>query len=116
MRFNPADLTTWEWWAIGLASLADLHVERGEIAEAIATLHTLTGLDQTHKTLAVIGNKISFSILVSSLILGAAWALQVPTPYKLFGYPLISFLVFAIAATMGLWLIIAIMRSGTLRQ
>lgn len=78
--------------------------------------HQLIGLDQTHKTLAVIGNKISFSLLVSSLILGAAWALQVPTTYRLFGYPMISLLVFAVAAGMGLWLIIAIMRSGTLRQ
>jgi ubiquinone biosynthesis protein len=67
-------------------------------------------------TIAVIGNKISFSLLVASMILGAAIVMHAPSTHRLFGYPVLSLAIFSVSALMALWLIVAIMRSGTLRQ
>lgn len=78
--------------------------------------HNLLGIEQLQRTVAVIGNKISFSLLVASMIMGAAIIMHAPTTYRLFGYPVLSLGLFSISALMALWLIVSIMRSGTLRQ
>lgn len=78
--------------------------------------YQMLGLEDVQRTFAVIGNKISFSLLISSMILGAAIVMHAPTNYKLFGYPILSLSIFVVSAVMALWLIVAIMRSGTLRQ
>lgn len=78
--------------------------------------HNVIGHEQATHTFAVIGNKIAFSLLVSSMIVGAAIVMHAPTTYKLFGYPVVSLVVFLVSALMALGLIISIMRSGTLRQ
>jgi predicted unusual protein kinase regulating ubiquinone biosynthesis (AarF/ABC1/UbiB family) len=78
--------------------------------------YNMLGLDQLQRTIAVIGNKISFSLLVASMILGAAIVMHAPSTHRLFGYPVLSLAIFSVSALMALWLIVAIMRSGTLRQ
>jgi hypothetical protein len=50
------------------------------------------------------------------MIVGAAIVMHAPSNYRLFGYPVLSLSIFVVSAVMALWLLIAIMRSGTLRQ
>ncbi|HEY9724681.1 MAG TPA: AarF/ABC1/UbiB kinase family protein [Oscillatoriaceae cyanobacterium] len=78
--------------------------------------YQMLGMEQMQRTLAVIGNKIAFSLLVSSMILGASVVMLAPAHYKLFGYPVLSLSIFVVSAVMALWLLISIMRSGTLRE
>jgi predicted unusual protein kinase regulating ubiquinone biosynthesis (AarF/ABC1/UbiB family) len=78
--------------------------------------HNLLGIEQMQRTIAIIGNKIAFSLLVSSMIMGAAIVMHAPTTYKLFGYPVMSLAIFVVSALMAIGLIVSIMRSGTLKQ
>lgn len=76
----------------------------------------MLGTEQFQRTFAVIGNKVSFSLLVSSMILGAAIVMHAPSTYRLFGYPVLSLSIFVVSGIMALWLLVWIVRSGTLRQ
>jgi ubiquinone biosynthesis protein len=76
----------------------------------------LLGMDQLQNTLAVIGNKISFSLLISSMIMGAAIVMATPRQPTFNGYPILSLIIFTVSAVLALWLVISIMRSGTLKQ
>jgi len=55
VRFNPADLTTWSWWAQGLQQVADLQFERGEVTQALATYHSLMALAQDKRRPSSLG-------------------------------------------------------------
>jgi len=55
VRFNPADLTTWSWWAQGLQNVADLQFERGEVTQAIATYRSLMALAQDRRRPSSLG-------------------------------------------------------------
>lgn len=73
---------------------------------------SLRGLDGLRRTADDAANRISFSILVGSLIMGAAIISSNA------GAPELSFLsnvLFATASLLGLWLITSILRSGRLR-
>jgi predicted unusual protein kinase regulating ubiquinone biosynthesis (AarF/ABC1/UbiB family) len=76
----------------------------------------MLGMTEMQRTLAVIGNKISFSLLISSMIMGAAIVMAAPKQPTFNGYPILSLIIFTVSAVLALWLIISIMRSGTLRQ
>ncbi|MBD2099711.1 AarF/ABC1/UbiB kinase family protein [Leptolyngbya sp. FACHB-261] len=76
----------------------------------------LRGLDPLRRSLDDSANRLSFSVLVGSLILGAAIISssdiggQTPVPLVW-----ISSVLFATASFLGLWLIVSILRSGRLR-
>jgi hypothetical protein len=55
VRFNPADLTTWSWWAQGLQQVADLQFERGEVTQALATYRSLMALAQDRRRPSSLG-------------------------------------------------------------
>ncbi|MFN3431770.1 MAG: ABC1 kinase family protein [Candidatus Sericytochromatia bacterium] len=76
----------------------------------------MVGQEGVQRTFSVIGNKIAFSMLVSSMIIGAAIVMHAPSNYRLFGYPVLSLSIFVVSALMALSLLWAIWRSGTLRQ
>ena len=76
----------------------------------------MLGMPELQRTLAVIGNKISFSLLISSMIMGAAIVMSAPKQPTFNGFPILSLIIFTVSAVLALWLIISIMRSGTLRQ
>ncbi|MOA53807.1 hypothetical protein D3C78_1773210 [compost metagenome] len=76
----------------------------------------MVGQESVQRTFSVIGNKIAFSMLVSSMIIGAAIVMHFPSNYRLFGYPVLSLSIFVVSALMALSLLVAIWRSGTLRQ
>lgn len=73
---------------------------------------TLRDLDPLRRSLDDSANRLSFSVLVGSLIMGAAIiSTNAQTPQL----TIVSNILFAAAASIGLWLIISILRSGRLR-
>ncbi|WP_353931469.1 AarF/ABC1/UbiB kinase family protein [Okeanomitos corallinicola TIOX110] len=73
---------------------------------------SLKGLDGLRRTMDDAANRLSFSILVGSLIMGAAMiSSQAQTSQLSF----VSSILFAAASLLGLWLIISILRSGRLK-
>ncbi len=73
---------------------------------------SLRGLDGLRRTLDDAANRLSFSILVGSLIMGAATISSNPRTAQL---SFLSNVLFAVASLLGLWLIISTLRSGRLR-
>jgi ubiquinone biosynthesis protein len=72
----------------------------------------LKELDSLRRSLDDSANRLSFSIVVGSLIIGAAiLATGAQTPQLL----LITDILFSAASLLGLWLIISILRSGKLK-
>lgn len=59
-------------------------------------------------------NRLSFSLLIASLIVGSSLIMQTEKGPFIFGYPLLGFLGYSIAGVLGLWLAVAILRSGRL--
>ncbi|ALF55555.1 ABC transporter [Nostoc piscinale CENA21] len=73
---------------------------------------SLHGLDGVRRTMDDAANRLSFSILVGSLIMGAA---IISTKAQTTQLSFLSSVLFAAASLLGLWLIISILRSGRLR-
>lgn len=69
-------------------------------------------LEGLRRSLDNSANRLSFSILVGSLIMGAAIISTSATQGKLM---IVSNILFAAASLLGLWLIISILRSGNLK-
>ena len=76
--------------------------------------HELQGLDQMLSTHDQISNRISFSILIASLIIGSALIVISKTPPLFYGISLIGIIGFLAAAIMGIWLLVAILKKGRL--
>ncbi|MDJ0620573.1 MAG: AarF/ABC1/UbiB kinase family protein [Calothrix sp. MO_192.B10] len=73
---------------------------------------TIKDLDSLRRSLDDSANRLSFSVLVGSLIMGAAIiSAQSQTTQLSF----LSNILFAAASFLGLWLVISILRSGNLR-
>ena len=74
----------------------------------------IEGLDRLMVTQDQTSNRISFSIIIASLILGSAIVLNSNIPPLLFGVSVIGIAGFIAAAIMGIWLLVAIIRKGRL--
>ncbi|MDJ0737760.1 MAG: AarF/ABC1/UbiB kinase family protein [Nostocaceae cyanobacterium] len=72
---------------------------------------SLRGLDSLRRTMDDAANRLSFSILVGSLIMGAA---IISTKAQTVQLSFVSNILFAVATLLGLWLVISILRSGRL--
>ncbi|MFH1007669.1 MAG: AarF/UbiB family protein [Candidatus Latescibacterota bacterium] len=59
-------------------------------------------------------NRLSFSLIIAALIVGSSLVMQVGKGPQLLGFPLIGIVGYLIAAVLGLWLAVAILRSGKL--
>jgi len=70
------------------------------------------GLGQLISDLDKSSNRISFSLIIAALIVGSSIVMQTEKGPLLFGFPLLGLLGYSIAAFLGLWLAIAILRSG----
>ncbi|HEY9821610.1 MAG TPA: AarF/ABC1/UbiB kinase family protein [Candidatus Sericytochromatia bacterium] len=73
---------------------------------------TLKDLDPLRRSVDDSANRLSFSIVVGSLIMGAA---IISTNAQTSQLSLISNVLFAVATFLGLWLIVSILRSGRLK-
>ncbi|MGE5707128.1 MAG: hypothetical protein ACM3YO_02250, partial [Bacteroidota bacterium] len=77
--------------------------------------YEIKDLRRLERTLTVFGNKLSFSILVAALVMGGAIAMLSHNGPTFAGIPAFSFVIFLASAVMGLWLLLAILRSGQLK-
>ena len=73
---------------------------------------TLNGLDGVRRTMDDVANRLSFSILVGSLIMGAA---IISTGTQTNELSFVSNILFTVASLLGLWLVMSILRSGRLK-
>jgi predicted unusual protein kinase regulating ubiquinone biosynthesis (AarF/ABC1/UbiB family) len=73
---------------------------------------TLRDLDPLRRSVDDSANRLSFSVVVGSLIIGAAIVVSKNETSQLFWT---SYVLFAAASLLGLWLIISILRSGRLK-
>ncbi len=72
------------------------------------------GLERLIIDLDKSSNRLSFSLIIAALVIGSSILMQTERGPFLFGFPLLGFLGYSIAALLGLWLAIAILRSGRL--
>lgn len=72
------------------------------------------GLDYFVKELDKSINRLSFSLIIAALIVGSSIVMQTNKGPLLLGFPIFAFLGYTIAALVGLWWVIAILRSGRL--
>ena len=72
----------------------------------------ISELDRLRRSLDESANRLSFSVLVGSLIMGAAIISTGATTVNLI---VVSDILFATASLLGLWLIVSILRSGKLK-
>jgi len=72
------------------------------------------GLDHLILELDKASNRLSFSMIISALIIGSSLIVRLDKGPQVFGFPVFGILGYLIAAVLGLWLVIAIIRSGKL--
>jgi ubiquinone biosynthesis protein len=72
------------------------------------------GLERLISDLDKSSNRISFSLIIAALIVGSSLIMQTEKGPMLFGFPALGFLGYSFAGFLGLWLAIAILRSGRL--
>lgn len=72
------------------------------------------GLDKLITDLDKSSNRISFSLLISALIVGSSLIMLTDKGPLIFEFPALGFFGYSIAGLLGLWLAIAILRSGRL--
>jgi ubiquinone biosynthesis protein len=77
------------------------------------TLHH-DGLEKLTKGIERSSNRLSFSLVIASLIIGSSFIMQVSKGPILFGYPIFGVVGYIIAIVLGVWLLIGIMKSGKL--
>jgi len=59
-------------------------------------------------------NRIAFGLIVAALIVGSSLILNSRVGPFLFGYPVVGLIGYLFAAILGVWLVVAILRSGRL--
>lgn len=72
------------------------------------------GLDRLINDLDRASNRLSFSMLIAALIIGSSLIMQTEKGPMIFGFPALGFIGYSIAGFLGLWLAVAILRSGRL--
>jgi ubiquinone biosynthesis protein len=85
-------------------------VRRGELA--LEFRHR--GLDRLINELDRSSNRLAFSLIIAALIIGSSMIMRLEVGPFLFGYSVLGIAGFLIAGVLGLWLAIAILRSGRL--
>jgi predicted unusual protein kinase regulating ubiquinone biosynthesis (AarF/ABC1/UbiB family) len=60
-------------------------------------------------------NRVTVGLILAALILGAAMMMRVQTRFTIFGYPGIAMIFFLMAAVLGIWLVISILRQDVHR-
>ncbi|MBI2943309.1 MAG: AarF/ABC1/UbiB kinase family protein [Candidatus Wallbacteria bacterium] len=72
------------------------------------------GLDPLSHTLDKLSNRISFSLVISALIIGSSFIMTTNIQPTMFGYPWMGVCGYMAAGFLGFWLAIGILRSGRL--
>ncbi|HKL83541.1 MAG TPA: AarF/UbiB family protein [Desulfobacter sp.] len=85
-------------------------IKQGKIKISIK----IEGLERLMMIQDQTSNRISFAIIIASLILGSAIVLNSRIPPMIFGVSIIGIAGFVAAAVLGFWLLVAIIRRGRL--
>ena len=72
------------------------------------------GLEKLVTDLDRSSNRVSFAVVIGSLIVGSSLVMQIDKGPIIFGFPLLGLLGYSIAGFLGLWLAVGILRSGRL--
>jgi ubiquinone biosynthesis protein len=72
------------------------------------------GLDHLIRELDKSSNRLSSSLVITALIVGSSIIMQTTRGPQLMGFPVLAVLGYSVAALLGLWLVLAIFRSGRL--
>ncbi len=72
------------------------------------------GLEKLVTDLDRSSNRVSFALIIGSLIVGSSLVMQIDKGPMIFGFPLLGLLGYSIAGLLGLWLAVGILRSGRL--
>jgi len=59
-------------------------------------------------------NRLSFSLIIAAIIVGSSLIMRLEVGYKLLGYPLLGIMGYVFAGILGVWLVLAMLRSGKL--
>jgi ubiquinone biosynthesis protein len=70
------------------------------------------GLEPMISALERTSNRLSFAVVLSALIIGSSLIVHAEIPPKFYGVPVIGLAGFVVAAVMGFWLLISIIRHG----
>ena len=71
-------------------------------------------LEQATQTLRKSVNRLAFSVVIAGMLIGSSFMMQVEGCPRLFGFPVLGLAGYLVAGFLGLWLLIAILRSGRL--
>ncbi len=85
-------------------------IKKGELSiqfEHRGLQHLIIELDRS-------SNRLAFAMVIAALIVGSSFVMQLSKGPMLLGYPIVGVIGFIFAAIMGVWLVIAILRSGKL--
>lgn len=55
-----------------------------------------------------VANRITLGIIIAAMIIGASLLIQIPTEWKIFGYPGLAIILFLVAAVLGFYLVYTI--------
>lgn len=80
----------------------------------IALQVDILGYQDMRATQDQTSNRLAFAIIIAALLIGSALIVISETPPLVYGISLIGILLFSAGALMGIWLLIAILRKGSL--
>jgi len=83
-------------------------VGRGELSFTLQH----KGLEKLILELDRASNRISFALVVAAIIVGSSLIMRMEVGPYLFGYPLLGIVGYVMAGLLGIWLVVAILRSG----
>ncbi len=91
-----------------------LHLTRLTRQSKLAVGVEIKDLDVLLRANDQVSNRLAFAIITGSLIIGSALLLAFGTPPLLYGVSLVGMLGFSVAAVLGIWLLLAILKKNML--
>ena len=73
-----------------------------------------SGLDRLIMDMDKSSNRLSFSLIISAIVIGSSVVMLSGKEPLLFGFPMLGVIGYIVAGLLGLWLAISILRSGRL--
>lgn len=120
-RYSPQKIarsfSVTAWQLLGLLQHAPRDLKRllaRTLAGRLQMVFRHEGLDDFTLQLGRSGNRLAASIIIGSLLLSASLILAMKVPPKLFDVPILGLAGYLVAGMLGIWLVIAILRSGRL--
>jgi ubiquinone biosynthesis protein len=118
-RYDPrrrlkSAMETWENYQMVLKNLpSDMEDIMSKVKQGkmLVSLHH-EGLNRFILEMDRSTNRLTFGLIIASLIISSSFIMQVDIGLTLYGFPLLGLAGYLIAGILGLWLVIAILRSG----